>query len=149
MDENTQQLSVFEQGMGFYQNEDYPNAAKCFAKAAEEGSAEAQFCLGNLYAEGQGVSRNDKQSISWFHKAAEQGYTPAQVNLGFIYAQGRGIAKNLVEAHKWINIAGGAIDEDGVNLLKVIEEDMTQEGILEAMRLAKDWVRAYHRRGLG
>jgi hypothetical protein len=141
-----QQLSDFEQGLKFFYDDDYANAARCFIKAAEQGDAEAQFSLGNMFIEGQGIPRDEQQAISWFRKAAEQGFIPAQVNLGVMYAQGQGVERNLVEAHKWFNIAGGAVDEEGMDLREAVEEEMSPAEISEAMRLAKDWVTAYHRR---
>ena len=141
-----QQLSDFEEGLNFFYANDYANAARSFIKAAEQGNADAQFSLGNMYAEGHGVPQDDQQSMSWFRKAAEQGFVPAQVNLGVMYAQGQGVEQDLVEAHKWFNIAGGAIDEEGIDLREAVEDQMTPAEISEAMRLAKEWVTAYHRR---
>lgn len=140
-----QQLSDFEQGLKFFYDDDYANAASCFLKAAQQGDAEAQFSLGNMFVEGQGIPRDEQQAASWFRKAAEQGFVAAQVNLGVMYTQGQGVELNLVEAHKWFNIAGGAVDEEGTDLREVVEEQMTPAEISEAMRLAKDWVTAYHR----
>lgn len=141
-----QEISDFEQGLNFFYENDYYNAAKCFLKAANQGDAEAQFGLGNMYAEGHGVPLDEHQAASWFRKAAEQGFKPAQVNLGMMYAQGQGVEQDLVESHKWFNIAGGAVDEEGLDLLEVVEEQMTASEIKEAMRLARDWLTAYHRR---
>ena len=140
-----QQLSDFVEGLNFFYANDYANAAKSFIKAAEQGNAEAQFSLGNMYAEGHGVPQDDQQAVSWFRKAAEQGFAPAQVNLGVMYAQGQGVERDLVEAHKWFNIAGGAVDEDGVDLRLIVEEQMSPEEISEAMQLAKEWIKAFHR----
>lgn len=140
-----QQLSDFEQGLKYFYENDYANAAAFFLKGAEQGDAEAQFSLGNMYTEGVGVSQSDSQAMAWFLKAAAQGFVPAQVNLGVIYAQGQGVKQNLVEAHKWFNIAGGAVDEDGMDLRLIVEEQMSPEDIAEAMQLAKEWIKAYHR----
>lgn len=140
-----QELSDFEQGLKFFYDDDYANAAEYFLKAAQQGDAEAQFSLANMFVEGQGIPRDEQQAVSWFRKAAEQGFVPAQVNLGVMYTQGEGVERNLVEAHKWFNIAGGAVDEEGVDLRAVVEEQMTPAEITEAMRLAKDWITAYHR----
>ena len=141
-----QQMSDFEEGLKFFYDNDYANAAKCFIKAAGHGDAEAQFSLGNMYAEGLGVPQDEQQSISWFRKAAELGFAPAQVNLGVMYAQGQGVERDLIEAHKWFNIAGGAVDEEWMDLREVVEEQMTPDEISEAMCLARDWVMAYNRR---
>ena len=141
-----QQLSDFEEGLNFFYDKDYVNAAISFKKAAEQGNVDAQFSLGDMYAQGLGVPKDEQQSASWFRKAAEQGFAPAQVNMGVMYAQGQGVKQDLVEAHKWFNIAGGAIDEEGMDLREAVEDQMTHDEISKAMRLAKDWVTAYHRR---
>lgn len=144
-----QELSDFEQGLEFFYDNDFASAAKYFLKAAHEGDAEAQFSLGNLFVEGVGVPQDDHQAASWFSKSAEQGFSPAQVNLGVMYIQGQGVEQNLVEAHKWFNIAGGAVDEDGVDLRMVVEEQMSPDEVKEAMHLAAVWLLAYQRRQLG
>lgn len=140
-----QEMNDFEQGLKFFYENNFATAASFFLKAANQGDAEAQFSLGNMYAEGQGVPQDEYQAASWFRKAAEQGFKPAQVNLGVMYAQGQGVAQNMVESHKWFNIAGGAIDEEGFDLREVVEEQMSDAEITEAMRLAKEWLTAYLR----
>ncbi len=58
---------------------------------AEQGSAKAQFNLGLMYADGEGVSQNDAEAVNWYRKAAEQGLADAQYNLGVMYDNGRGV----------------------------------------------------------
>ena len=70
-------------------------------KAAEQGDAEAQFNLGGLYADGDGVPQDDKQAVDWYRKAAEQGYADAQNNLGVMYAKGRGVPQDDKQAAEW------------------------------------------------
>jgi len=60
-------------------------AARWYRKAADQGYAPAQNSLGVLYEDGDGVTRDDVQSVSWWRKAAEQGDARAQVNLGRHY----------------------------------------------------------------
>jgi TPR repeat protein len=59
-----------------------PNADGSVAKQiqikVEQGDAEAQNNLGMMYANGEGVTRDDKQAAFWFRKAAEQGYAKTQ-----------------------------------------------------------------------
>ncbi len=56
-------------------------AAKWFCKAAEQGEACGQFCLGTIYEFGRGVPQNDAEAVKWYRKAAEQGYHLAQEEL--------------------------------------------------------------------
>ena len=51
----------------------YTEAFKCLEPLAKEGNAPAQFNLGVMYRDGQGVPQDDAQAAAWFRKAAEQG----------------------------------------------------------------------------
>ncbi len=68
---------------------------------AEKGSAVAQYNVGMLYAQGQGVEQDYKKAFVWFSKAADQGYAKAQFNLGVLYRDGQGVEKDFKEAVKW------------------------------------------------
>ena len=48
-----------------------------FLKAAEQGQAKAQFNLGVLYFNGQGVKQDFVNAKKWFEKAAKQGHAEA------------------------------------------------------------------------
>ena len=62
--------------------------------------------LGVMYANGEGVSRDDKQAAFWFRKAAEQGYAEAQLILGLMYNEGQGgLEKDYSQAVAWFRKA--------------------------------------------
>jgi len=63
--------------------------------------AEAQFNLGRMYDNGEGVPEDDKQAVKWYRLAAEQGHAEAQINLGVMYRDGTGVRKDDKEAIKW------------------------------------------------
>ena len=46
-------------------------------QAAEQGDAKAQFSLGFMYANGQGVPKDDAEAMKWYRLAADQGYAAA------------------------------------------------------------------------
>ena len=46
--------------------------------AAEQGNANAQFNLGLMYANGEGVPEDDAEAVRWYRLAAEQGNANAQ-----------------------------------------------------------------------
>ena len=54
-------------------------------QAAGQGYAKAQFNLGLMYYNGQGVRQDYTQAVQWYRKAAEQGLADAQYNLGVAY----------------------------------------------------------------
>ena len=70
-------------------------------KKAEQGDAAAQFNLGLMYADGDGVPKDAVEAVKWYRKAAEQGNAKAQTNLGLMYANGDGVPKDQTEAVKW------------------------------------------------
>lgn len=70
-------------------------------KLAEQGNAQAQFDLGHMYQEGDGVTKNITEAVKWVKKAAEQGNSDAQHRLGYYYAAGLGVPQNYAEAMKW------------------------------------------------
>lgn len=72
---------------------------------AEQGLADAQYKLGFLYADGQGVPQNYAEAEKWIRLAAEQGNAEAQSSLGRMYAGGQVVPQNYAEAFKWFRLA--------------------------------------------
>ncbi len=91
----------FEDGVAPYLGGDYAGALKAWRPLAEQGQARAQFNLGVMHANGQGLKRDDAEAVKWYTKAAEQGYAPAQFNLGSAYKNGQGVTANDKDAAKW------------------------------------------------
>jgi TPR repeat protein len=75
-------------------------AATWFEKAANQGNAEAQYQLGNLYENSQ-LPKDYKAAANWYHKAAQQGSAKAQARLGIFYSHGLGVVQNPNEATLW------------------------------------------------
>ena len=69
--------------------------------SAEQGDAQAQFELGQLYARGQGVIQNHRKALDWYLKAADQGLAEAQYNLGIVYGSGNGVEQDYQAALAW------------------------------------------------
>ena len=70
-------------------------------KAAEQGDVNAEYKLGMMYHNGEGVPRDDLQATAWWRKAADQGYAPAQNSLGASYYDGRGVPQDYAQAVFW------------------------------------------------
>ena len=68
---------------------------------AEEGDPMAQYELGIMYQNGEGVPQNYSKAVKWFRKAAEQGDSSAQYRLGLKYSVGHGVPQDYSEAVKW------------------------------------------------
>ena len=63
----------FDRGVSAYNDGDYPTALREFRLAAEQGSASAQYNLGVMYYNGQGVPQNYQLAYMWFSRAAAKG----------------------------------------------------------------------------
>ena len=68
-----------------YDLDDDKEAVKLHRLAAEQGDADAQKVLGDMYKQGQGVPRDYQEALKWYRLAAEQGNAKAQHNLGVMY----------------------------------------------------------------
>ena len=91
-------LAAAEQG-------DYLTALRLWRSLAEQGDADAQYNLGVMYSNGDGVPRDYAEAMKWHRKAADQGNGNAQFNVGFMYDLGRGMPQSYTEAVKWYSLA--------------------------------------------
>ena len=126
---------------------DYVKALRLFRIAAEKGkisSGLAQYSLGLMYDEGQGVPQDYAEAVKWYRKAAEQGHARAQNNLGAMYYKGRGVPQDYAEAHMWFNLAAsrfppGEDRDKAVENRDLLAEKMTPAQISKAQKLAREW----------
>ena len=65
------------------------DAAAMFRALAEQGSAQAQLRLAQLYERGEGVLPNFVEAVRLYRAAAEQNSVPAMARLGEIYLTDR------------------------------------------------------------
>ena len=72
-----------------------------YRKSAEQGNANDQNNLGEMYKNGQGVPQDYKEAVAWYRKAAAQGNASAQDNLGEMYKNGQGVPQDYKEAAAW------------------------------------------------
>ncbi len=73
-------------------------AAYWFEKAAEQGSADAEWKLVGAYGAGEGVPRDDKTALHWLKKAAADGQARAQFVLAISYRDGRNVERDEQKA---------------------------------------------------
>ena len=68
---------------------------------AETGDILAQYQLGNMYYNGEGVSVNYKEAFRWYRMAAGEGHAEAQYYVGHLYHNGQGVEKDIPKAVAW------------------------------------------------
>jgi len=82
-------------------NPDLMVAIAALQKAADAGNPEAQFRLGMMYANGEGVPLNHSKGAALIEAAARQGNAEAQTTLGWLYANGMGKEQDDKLAKQW------------------------------------------------
>jgi hypothetical protein len=133
-------------GYAAYQKGNYETALRLLRPLSESGDARAQFNLGVMYSEGQGVPQDYAEAGKWYRLSAEQGYAQAQYNLGLWYAQGEGGPHDDVQAHMWFNLAAARFPPSdilsrsaAIKNRDTLASRMTPDQIAQAQRLAREW----------
>lgn len=122
---------------------DYATALNELLPLAKQGNPYAQYTIGNMYADGQGVSQNDNEAARWWRLAADQGEAHAQFNLGNAYREGRGVPSDEKEALHWWHSAadqGLAVAQDNLGIAYAEGQGVPQDDKEAArwFRLAAD-----------
>ena len=88
--------------------------------AAEQGAAEAQARLGDMYYNGEDVPQDYTVAAEWYRRAAEQGQAAAQFQLGNMHRVGLGVLQSQAEAARWLKRAAEQGDAAAQALLEKI-----------------------------
>jgi hypothetical protein len=91
----------YDAGVSAYRKGDFAAAIREFKPLAYQGRAAAQFYVGLMYYNGQGMKQDHTQAAVWFRKAAGRGHTQAQRYLGIMYLYGQGVAQDYGQAADW------------------------------------------------
>lgn len=131
----------FDEGMAAYQRGDYATALKEWRPLAEQGDATAQYNLGVMYRNGQGVPQDYKEAVKWYRMAAEQGHAFAQNNLGVMYDNGLGVTEDKVLAYALYNLSAAA-DSSPNNKAQQnrdrMAEKLTKAELMEGQALTRE-----------
>ena len=111
---------------------------------AEAGDPAAQYALGVLYAQGEGVGQDYARAASWFRKAAKNGIVNAQ-DLAGLYERGLVTPQDFVVAAYWYhNAAEQGVVPAMINSARLYERG---EGVAASPVDAYAWYRAAARHG--
>jgi TPR repeat protein len=128
-----------DKGMAAYGEMDFVAALKELRPLAKIGNAMAQFILGTMYANGQGVLQDYKEAVRWYRLAADQGRADAQNNLGVMYENGQGVLQDDKEAVRRYRLAA----DQGYAYAQFNMGDMyaNGQGVLQDYKEAVRWYR--------
>ena len=111
-------------------------AFKWYLKSAKEQN-DGRFKVALMYAEGRGVEQNYSEAIKWYKK---EGGASSLNNIGVMYEHGTGVIQDNVTAHLYYNLSGAKGETKGRENRDRISKKMTREEIVEAQRLAREWM---------
>ncbi len=97
---------MYAEGAGVLR--DRSEAARWYAKAADQGLAQSQYNLAVSHYTGIGLPQDYALAAEWYRKAAVQGDSRAQNNLGYMYDTGRGVEVDAEQAVYWYQLAATA-----------------------------------------
>jgi TPR repeat protein len=122
-----------------YLRGDYEKARTDIEFLAHGGEARAQYDLGVMYDQGQGVPQSDAKAREWYERAAQQGEPRALYNLGLMYLNGQGVPPDLVKAYYWISLSANRGNVSARDAVDYVSEKMSREQIAEGKRLVLEY----------
>ncbi len=96
----------YDNGINSYKQGKYKKAMDSFLIASNNDDNRAMLVVGIMYANGDGVKKDQKESFEWFKKAAKAGNKHAWIKLGNIYAS----KKDFKNSFKWFEKAANIGD---------------------------------------
>jgi TPR repeat protein len=131
----------FQKGLSAYERRDYATALNEWTPLADQGHADAQRNLGEMYRQGNGVRQNYKTAAWWFRLAAEQGNTAAQVKLGDMYSSGNGVPLDNMYAYMWWNIAASSFDRVAIKSRDRVAGKLSKVQLERAQEMSRECAR--------
>ena len=112
---------------------------------AEQGDPKAQFILGSMYRDGQGVEKDLAETLKWWEKAAIGGNVDAQFALGNIYSGGYGVTRDYVRSYMWFDITAAQTETVWLAPIARSNRDalvdrMTAAEVSKAKQMSADWI---------
>lgn len=77
---------------------------------AKNGNHEAEFELGAMFHDGDGVEQSYARALEWYRKSAAAGNRQAAFNLGMMIKDGEGVSADAAAARSWFVRASDAGD---------------------------------------
>lgn len=130
--------ATLQQGVDAVHRGDFGEAYWRWRPLAEQGNAEAQFQLGWLYANGQGLRQNLATAADWWQRAAHAGHPDAVLAMAQAYRNGRGRKKDATEAVYWMLVAARGGNDEAQAILRGMAGRGIEPAVAEVSRLLRE-----------
>lgn len=92
---------------------------------AEDGDVNAQYNLGIMFYNGEGVEKDYANAMHWFVMAANQGDAEAQFNLGIMIGRGEGVTKDPKVSRQWFEKAAEQGHPEATEIVAKLRKNLT------------------------
>ena len=92
--------------------QDFPRALRIYKLGTSYGHPAAEFGMGVMNLDGQGLNPNPEQGMRWVMKAARKRHAPAEAKLGDLYWRGEYVRADRIRAVMWYALARETAQED-------------------------------------
>ncbi|SDN96923.1 TPR repeat [Prevotella communis] len=122
---------------------DFALSAYYLQKSAKLGNAEAEYYMGIVYYEGNGLPHNWQKAHEWFEKSIEHGYPKAMRMLAKMYHYAIGVNQNIMKALDLYTQAAEAGDGTAMKALGQVYHT-GELGVKDDNRSSKYYLNAYN-----
>jgi len=134
----------FNEGIVAHQMGQYEKAYNIMRSLAETSNhAYAQYYIGMMYLNGQGVQQNYAEAGKWFLKAAKNRVPQAHYKLGRLYFDGRGLPRDLERAYAWFRVGAMHNHRLSINSLEEARSGLSETELKEAEKLSLEYIQKY------
>ena len=132
-------VADFDKAMEHFHKKEYVEVLRELEPLIKAHDGNALNMMGVMYANGQGVAKDERQAVEWYRKAADQGDATAQFNLGVMYDNGQGVSKDERLAVEWYRKAADQGNANAQFSLGVMYAN--GQGVAKDERQAVEWYR--------
>jgi TPR repeat protein len=129
---------------GYYEEAsraNYETALRVWLPPADDGDAQAQFFVGQIYEKGLGRQPDGAKAASWYERAAAQDYRPAQAALAMLTERGYGATPANPEAALALYRKAGGLDQPLVYASEVERREREIATLRAELEQARDDLR--------
>ena len=134
----------FNDGVVAYTMGEYQSAYNTMRSLAETSDhAYAQYYVGMMYLNGQGVEQSYADAGTWFRKAAEHSIPQAQYKLATLYFNGQGVPRDFEYAYAWYSAGAAHRHTKSLEAVADARAKLSPEELKEAEKLSEKFIRDY------
>lgn len=138
-------LNFLSKGLDRYYRADYRGAFQFMTEAAQLGSADGHYFLGELYANGYGVRRDYARSLEHAKKSAALGFEMANYRLGLLYEDGLSVRKDAKRSTQCYEKSLASMQERATNGEPEAQANLSDlygrgKTVTQNTQLALDWL---------